>query len=68
MSDGRTLAQLYDGDLYHRDPVAASLRRRVFIPHPLTGVEYGDGRIEDTTAGHVKCFGCPRCEGRRGRR
>lgn len=50
-----SLSQLYDGDLFRHNPEAAKLREALTIPHPLLCVQYADGIIRDTTAGHVRC-------------
>ena len=45
-----TLSDIYDADQATRDPVVAKLRGEVRIPHPLNGVQYGDGLIPCTHA------------------
>ena len=47
------LAELYDGDKFRTREDVSMLRELVWAPHPLTGVRYADGIIQDTTAGKV---------------
>lgn len=39
-----SLAALYDGDRRTKDPVAAEAAGRLRVPHPLSDVQYADGR------------------------
>jgi len=47
------LSDIYDGDKFKYRDDCARLRPTYRIPHPLTGVLYGDGVLPDTTAGKV---------------
>lgn len=37
------LSDLYDADRRRRDAEVTSAAERVLIPHPLHGIQYGDG-------------------------
>lgn len=39
-----TLSDLYDADLRGAEPAVATIACDVFVPHPLTGVQYADGK------------------------
>lgn len=53
-----SLSDVYDADKAQTDLGIAAWRVALFIPHPLVGVGYADGSVEDTTAGHVCCTAC----------